>query len=55
MHPNQIRHEVIGAAMKVHTASGPGLLEKAYEHCLAYELHAAGLSVERVRYLSRKL
>jgi GxxExxY protein len=46
MHPNQISREVITAAMKVHTALGPGLLEKAYEHCLAYELCAAGLGVQ---------
>lgn len=33
--------------MKVHTALGPGLLEKTYEHCLAYELSRAGLDVQR--------
>lgn len=32
--------------MKVHTALGPGLLESAYETCLAYELRQRGLRVE---------
>lgn len=32
--------------MRVHTALGPGLLESAYEACLAYELRKQGLSVE---------
>ena len=38
---------IIGAAMKVHRALGPGLLETAYEACLAYELEKLGLKVER--------
>ena len=33
--------------MKVHTALGPGLLESAYEACVAYELQKMGLHVER--------
>lgn len=32
--------------MKVHTALGPGLLESAYETCLAYELRQRSLGVE---------
>ncbi len=32
--------------MRVHTALGPGLLESAYEACLAYELRKVGLTVE---------
>ncbi|MFB3813954.1 MAG: GxxExxY protein [Terriglobales bacterium] len=48
MTPNQISREVITAATKVHTALGPGLLEKAYERCLAYELSSAGLIVAQV-------
>jgi GxxExxY protein len=36
---------IIGAAMKVHSALGPGLLESAYEACLAYELRRRGLEV----------
>lgn len=37
---------VLDAAMKVHTALGPGLLESTYEACLAQELKNAGLSVQ---------
>jgi GxxExxY protein len=39
--------EIIGAAMNVHRALGPGLLESAYEACLAYELGKLGMRVER--------
>ena len=42
---NQISGEIIGAAMKVHTALGPGLLESAYEGCLKHELTKRGLKV----------
>jgi GxxExxY protein len=43
----QITEAVIGCAIKVHSALGPGLLEKVYEVCLAHELAKAGLSVQR--------
>jgi len=43
----QIGHGIIGAALKVHSAVGPGLLESAYETCLLYELEKQGLSVQR--------
>ncbi|UOR05752.1 GxxExxY protein [Hymenobacter aerilatus] len=46
MHENQISDRVIGAAFKVHTALGPGLLESVYEAVLAYELRKYGLHVE---------
>jgi GxxExxY protein len=42
----EITGPIIEAAMKVHTALGPGLLESAYEACLAYELRKVGLNVE---------
>jgi GxxExxY protein len=48
---NKITEQIIGAAMRVHTALGPGLLESAYEACLAYELTKAGFSVERQKKL----
>jgi GxxExxY protein len=38
MHPNDLTHEVIGAAMRIHTTLGPGLLESAYRACMAREL-----------------
>ncbi|MBZ5655943.1 MAG: GxxExxY protein [Acidobacteriia bacterium] len=42
-----ISREVIGAALTIHRKLGPGLLESAYEACLAYELEKAGYRVER--------
>ncbi len=39
--------EIIGAAIKIHRRLGPGLLESAYECCLAYEITKLGLRVER--------
>jgi GxxExxY protein len=44
---NQVTHAIIGAAMKVHSALGPGLLESAYEACLVYELRKTGLKAEQ--------
>ena len=38
---------ILGCAIKVQRALGPGLLESAYEACLAYELERAGLQVQR--------
>jgi GxxExxY protein len=46
MTANEVSHHIITAAMKVHSALGPGLLESAYEACLAHELRKAGLKVE---------
>jgi GxxExxY protein len=42
---NRITGAVIGAAMKVHSHLGPGLLESAYEACLAHELRKQGFAV----------
>ncbi len=44
---NHCSGQVVDAAMKVHAALGPGLLETAYEACLAYELRRRGLAVRR--------
>ena len=41
-----ITGQVVDAAIKVHSALGPGLLEKAYEVCLAHELRTRGLDVQ---------
>ena len=43
---NSVTSAIIGAAMKVHSALGPGLLEKAYSACLAYELRKQGFDVK---------
>lgn len=45
MEINDVTGTIVDAAMKVHTALGPGLLESAYEACLAYELQKRGLNV----------
>jgi GxxExxY protein len=44
---HELTQAVIGCAMKVHSALGPGLLESAYQECLCYELITAGLFVEK--------
>jgi len=44
---NEIGEIVIGSAIRVHTALGPGLLESAYEACLAHEIVKSGLPVRK--------
>ena len=46
MTENELSHLVVGCAMRVHSALGPGLLESANEACLQYELIKSGLRVE---------
>ncbi|MHC5054823.1 MAG: GxxExxY protein [Planctomycetota bacterium] len=41
---DSVTEKIIGGAIRVHRALGPGLLESTYEACLAYELSKAGLS-----------
>ena len=43
---NKITETIIGAAIEVHKALGPGLLESAYEACLAFEINDRGLNVK---------
>jgi GxxExxY protein len=43
---NRVTGVICGAAITVHRALGPGLLESAYSACLAYELRELGLTVE---------
>ncbi|EFO79725.1 hypothetical protein OSCT_2410 [Oscillochloris trichoides DG-6] len=45
MQINQISGQIVDAAMKVHTTLGPGLLESAYEVCLAHELRKRGIKL----------
>ncbi len=47
MTENEIGEAVLGAAMKVHSAVGPGLLESVYETCLTHELRKQGFDVQR--------
>ena len=47
MRLNEVTEHVIGAAIEVHRTLGPGLLESAYEECLAYELALRRLPFER--------
>jgi GxxExxY protein len=42
-----LTESILGCAIKVQRSIGPGLLESAYEACLAYELEKTGLSVKR--------
>jgi GxxExxY protein len=41
---DELSRRVIGCAIEVHRALGPGLLESAYEQCLAYELRRVDIS-----------
>jgi GxxExxY protein len=44
---NSVTESIIGAAIQVHRALGPGLLESAYGACLAFDLLEVGHTVER--------
>ena len=57
MHPearrlNDLSERIIGAAIVVHRALGPGLLEAPYEECLCHELETLGLTFERQKPLA---
>jgi GxxExxY protein len=47
VHAENVARQSVDAALQVHKALGPGLLESAYEHCLAHEISRRGLSVQR--------
>jgi len=56
MHPeakrlNDLSEQIIGAAIDVHRALGPGLLEAPYEECLCHELQKRGITFERQKAL----
>ena len=48
---NDLTYKIIGAAYKVHSALGPGLLESAYKECLYYILAKEGIFVEKEKGL----
>ncbi len=45
MELNEVTEKIIGCAINVHRALGPGLLESTYEVCLVHEISKAGLDV----------
>lgn len=47
MTENEIANKVIGLAIEVHTALGPGLLESAYQECLFYKIGKSGWRIEK--------
>ena len=51
MEMNEITEQIIGAAIEVHRALGPGLLESAYEECLCHELTLRRVAFERQKPL----
>lgn len=51
MEINQITGSIVDAAINVHTALGPGLLESVYEKCLKHELSKRGLKLESQMWL----
>jgi len=49
---NKLSSRIIAAAIEVHKALGPGLLESAYEECICRELSLRGISLERQKPLA---
>ncbi len=47
MKENEIANKIVGLAIEVHRAIGPGLLESAYKECLAYKLQQSGLYIQK--------
>lgn len=47
MDENELSYKIIGAALKMHTTLGPGLLESVYETALAHDLIECGLAVKK--------
>ena len=48
---NKLTSTIVQAAINVHKALGPGLLESAYLGCLCFELHATGVAIEAQKAL----
>ena len=47
MTENELANRIIGLAIEVHSALGPGLLESAYQECLFYKIGTAGFKVQK--------
>ena len=52
MDNNDLTGQIIGSAIEVHKALGPGLLESAYEECLCHEFDLRGISYKRQHAIS---
>ncbi len=52
LHDEELTNEIIAAAIEVHRQLGPGLLESAYEVCLAHELSLRNIPVEKQKPLA---
>ena len=52
MTENEISGDVLDAAIKIHRAFGPGLLESVYESLLSIELEKRGHKVERQKWIT---
>lgn len=48
---SNLTEQIIGCAIRVHKALGPGLLESSYQACLCFELRKTGLFVESEKSL----
>lgn len=56
MNPEDLlSNRILGAAIEVHRRLGPGLLESAYEACLAHEFGLRGIPFERQKEISVRL
>lgn len=51
MENKELTQEILKCAFKVHSELGPGLLESAYQRCLAVELRKSGLSFQKEKSL----
>jgi GxxExxY protein len=51
LYEEKITEQIIGAAIEVHRHLGPGLLESAYQSCLAHELGLRGIKFEQQKPL----
>ena len=54
MDRDELTEKIIGYAMDVHTALGPGLLENVYKECLYYKLKKTGFTIEKEKALPIK-
>lgn len=52
LHEKELTQQIIGAAIEVHREVGPGLLESAYQACLAHEFSLRGLPFEQEKPLA---